>query len=223
MSWWALAKWWLDEIANDPAYEHVVTPLLLEVLDPSEGETYVDFGAGEGRVMRRVSSFDAKVIGLDINDDLLSGLAGSVAVTELPLVPLKAACVDGAYAVLVLEHLADVDGFFEEARRVVKPGGVLALVSNHPVWTAPNSTPIQDEDGEILWRPGDYFSEGVTSIEVKGGMVRFHHRTLGGLFNAAALAGWVLEEVRELPHHSFPDQSGIPRLLGVRWRLGAFS
>ena len=46
---------------------------------------------------------------------------------------------------LTLEHCEDQAGFFEETVRVINPGGVLALVRNHPVWTAPDSTPITDD------------------------------------------------------------------------------
>jgi hypothetical protein len=53
LSWTDLTSWWLDEIATDPAYEEVVTPLLLDVLEPQAGKLYLDLGCGEGRVMRR--------------------------------------------------------------------------------------------------------------------------------------------------------------------------
>jgi hypothetical protein len=96
---------------------------------------------------------------------------------------------------------------------------VLALVINHPIWTAPDSTPITDTDGELLWRPGEYFSTGKTEIPAGNGTVTFHHRTMASLLNSAAEAGWSLERVIERPHHEFEDQAGVPRLLACRWRL----
>jgi hypothetical protein len=120
---------------------------------------------------------------------------------------------------LVLEHLADHVGFFASAADVVRQGGVLALVMNHSVWTAPGSTPITDTDGEVLWRPGDYMSDGLSEEPAGEGTIVFHHRSMGSLLNAAADAGWSLQRLIELPHHEFEDQVGIPRLMATRWSL----
>ncbi|HSM43612.1 MAG TPA: class I SAM-dependent methyltransferase [Acidimicrobiia bacterium] len=218
MSWSQLFEWWLGEVAGDPAYEEVVTPLLLEVLRPEEGLRYLDVGCGEGRVMRVVGGRGATVTGLDLSYELVSH-AGSGVVADLIAMPLRDDWFDGVYSVLTLEHVEDHGAFFSEAARVIKPGGVLALVINHPTWTAPGSTPISDSDGEVLWRPGDYFSKGSSEVPAGESAVTFHHRSMAVLLNAAADAGWGLDQMIEQPHHEFEDQAGIPRLLACRWRL----
>ena len=218
MSWTHLTGWWLSEIGGDPAYAAVVTPLLLDVLAPEPGLLYLDLGCGEGRVMRDVARTGASVHGVDINPDL-AGRAGNAFVADLSDVPVRDHVYAGAYSVLTLEHIADHVGFFTEAARLTRAGGVLALVINHPVWTAPGSTPISDEDGEVLWRPGDYFSEGSEDLAAGGASITFHHRSMADLLNAAAGAGWGLERMVEQPHHEYADQAGIPRLLACRWRL----
>lgn len=218
MSWTHLTEWWLSEIANDPAYAEIITPLLLEVLQPKPGDIYLDLGCGEGRVMRAVAEQGATVHGLDINPDLARH-AGNAVVADLTAIPFRDNAYDGVYSVLTLEHVADHERFFAETARVTKPGGVLALVVNHPVWTAPESTPISDADGEVLWRPGDYFSRGSSDIPAGESSVTFHHRAMADLFNAAANAGWALEQMIERPHHEYEDQAGIPRLLACRWQL----
>lgn len=218
MSWSYLTEWWLSEIAHDPAYEEVVTPLLLEVLQPEGGEAYLDVGCGEGRVMKSVVEFGAVVHGLDINPDL-ARQAGSAVVADLAAIPLRNDAFDGVYSVLTLEHVAAHRRFFTETARVTRPEGVLAVVMNHPVWTAPGSTPISDADGEVLWRPGDYFSHGSSEVPAAESTVVFHHRSMADLLNAASGAGWSLEHMIELPHHEYEDQAGIPRLLACRWRL----
>jgi SAM-dependent methyltransferase len=218
MSWSDLSEWWLGELGDDPAYETVVTPLLLEILEPVEGASYLDLGSGEGRVMRAVESLGVSVQGVELSETL-AGHSDGATVVELPEIPVRDDSYDGAYAVLLLEHLVDHKVFFSDTARVVRPGGVLAMVSNHPVWTAPESSPITDTDGEILWRPGEYFSTGSTEVVAGDKKVTFHHRTMGALLNAAADAGWSLDHMIEKPHHEFEDQVGIPRLLACRWRL----
>lgn len=217
MSWTYLTEWWLTEIADDPAYSEVVTPLLIEVLRPQSGATYLDLGCGEGRVMRSVADQGGTVHGLDINPDLARH-AGHAVVADLVSMPMRHDIYDGVYSVLTLEHVADHRRFFAEAARVTKPGGVLAIVVNHPLWTAPDSTPITDADGEVLWRPGDYFSSGLSEIPAGESTVVFHHRSMADLLNAASEAGWSLEHMIERPHHEYEDQAEIPRLLACRWR-----
>ena len=70
MSWPELSGWWLDEIGTDPTYETVVKPLLIEVLDPVQGETYLDLGSGESRVVRAVESSGASVLGVELSETL---------------------------------------------------------------------------------------------------------------------------------------------------------
>lgn len=219
MNWSDLSDWWLEEIGTDPAYETVVTPLLIDVLRPEPGALYLDLGCGEGRVMRTVAAAGARVHGLDRTHDLAL-LAGSAFVAELPDLPVRDGVYDGVYCVLTLEHIADHRTLFAEAARATRSGGVFALVANHPVWTAPESTPITDDDGEVLWRPGDYFGDGSTEVPAGVSSVTFNHRSMSELLNAAAESGWLLEHMVEQPHHEFDDQSGIPHLLACRWRRG---
>lgn len=217
MSWSELTEWWRNEVATDPAYAEVVTPLLLDVLEPQPACLYLDVGCGEGRVMRSLEAIGARVHGLDANPGLVRDLTWAV-VADLRSMPMKDSAYDGVYSVLTLEHVNEVTGFFLEAARVTGSEGVLALVINHPIWTAPDSTPISDSEGEVLWRPGDYFGTGSSEIRAGEGTVIFHHRSMADLLNAAASAGWSLERMVEQPHHEYVDQAGIPRLLACRWR-----
>ncbi len=219
MTWAELGDWWQAELDGDPAYEGVITPLLLEIFDPVPGHLYLDLGSGEGRVLRSFRRLGVSAVGLEINETMAARSGGPVVVAELPGVPFESGRFDGAYCVLAIGHFSDHRTFFGECARVVRPGGALAVVMNHPVWTAPGSTPISDDDGEVLWRPGDYFSEGSTEMPAGEGTVTFHHRTISELLQAAADAGWSLGRIAERPHHELRDQAGIPRLLACRWKL----
>ena len=221
--WNDLEPWWREELIADTAYESVVTPLLLEVLDAPPDARLLDLGCGDGRVMRAVAADGLKVVGVELVPALARTALrnGPVVVGRLPEeLPFRTASFDGAYLVLVLEHVEDHQSVFESVARVVRPGGSLSLVINHPAWTAPGSTPITDDDGEVLWRPGGYFDDqGFTEVPAGDDTVVFFHRTTASLLNSAASAGWALEVMEERPHHELDDQSGIPRLLACRWRL----
>jgi SAM-dependent methyltransferase len=211
-----LGEWWISELADDPDYEAVVTPLLLEALIPVPGHRYLDLGCGEGRVKRAVEGRGGVVVGVDLNEGL-AGLARRSVVGLVEHLPFRDDACDGAYAVLVLEHLTGIGSFFDETARVVRPGGALAIVMNHPLWTATGSTPIGDAEGEILWRPGAYFEEGHTDVAAGEHRVRFYHRPLGTILGTAAATGWSLESLVEGSHaEAIPE---VPRLLACRWRL----
>ena len=221
--------WWCREIANDPAYGEEVVPLLLRSLQPRAGRLYLDVGCGEGQVMRAVEAAGGKTVGCDLSYELLqqAGESSRVVRAALPSLSwLASATFDGVYAVLVLEHLADVGALFEEASRVVRFGGALAVVANHPAFTAPGAGPLIDPgDGEVSWRWGPYLREGM-SVEPGGKVnVHVHHRPLGHILTAAAAAGWglvALEEVGVGPAAASRDpilarQVHIPRLMGISW------
>lgn len=226
----ALEDWWVAEIEHDPAYREEVIPLLLELLDPRPGERYLDAGCGEGQGLRAVAGRGARVVGCDLNDRLLRRARRSAPVVRarLPALDwLAEGSLDGAYLVLVVEHLEEPGALLEGLARVVRPGGCLVVVMNHPVFTAPGSGPIVDpRDGEVLWRWGSYLEEGRVREPAGGGQVTFFHRPLGQVLGVAARTGWTLERLVERGAGEGAAQRDpllarqvmMPRLLGARWR-----
>ncbi len=224
--WTHFTEWWLAEVGLDSAYREEVLPLLLDILRPEPGDLYLDLGCGEGRAMRAVGQSGSRVIGCDVNFDLLKEArrAGPVVRCELPgLAWVRDGTFDGGFVSLVLEHLEDLDEFFAQVARVIRPGGRLAIVLNHPFFTAPESGPVVDPtDGELLWRWGRYLEPGSSREPAGGGSLIFYHRPLALLLNVAARAGWALAETQErgIGRGGDPllaEQPHIPRLLGVRW------
>lgn len=227
--WDALTDWWLDEVSGDPAYREEVVPLALEVIDLDAG-LLVDLGCGDGQVMASVLQNGPRVVGCDVNLALARRAVrfGPVVQARLPdLGWLRDRSLDGAYAVLVLEHLADLDAVFSEVARVVRDGGSFSLVLNHPLYTAPESAPVVDpSDGELFWRWGRYFDQAETREPAGDGRVTFIHRPLAAVLNSAARSGWRLERIEERgigPATAERDrllalQGHLPRLLAVRWR-----
>ena len=201
-------------------------PLLADIVGDTTG-LVLDIGCGEGWALSRFPG--ATMIGVDGSAELLAmAETGSRRVqARLPdLSWLKNDVLSGAFAVLVLEHLADLETLFAEVHRTVRTDGWLAVGLNHPAYTAPSAGPIVDPtDGEVLWRWGPYFEPALTNELVAGNAVTFHHRPIGHLLQSAATHGWKLERFEERPlsprtvsqNPTLRGQEGIPRLLGVRW------
>lgn len=222
-TWVDHAAWWLEQVGDDVIYELDVVPLALDLID--DAGTLLDLGCGEGQMMRRLRT---RTIGCDISPVLLNHAkpAGAVARCRLPdLGWIRTNTIDGAFAVLVLEHLPDLD-IFEEVARVAKPGGQLVMVMNHPAFTPGGAGPLMDpSDGEFLWRWGNYFDEDETAMQAGVAAVVFHHRPLATILSAAATAGWCLERLIErgfsdaavAAEPGYEGQQQMPRLLGARW------
>ena len=220
--WDGLAEWWLDELNTDLTYETTVVPLILRMLGSRSG-VIVDVGCGNGHVMSQLADrSDVRVYGCDINQDLLGQAQahGPVVRVDLPRMPFGTASADGAIVVLSFEHLDDA--IFDELARVVRPGGFLATVANHPFITAAGASSVIDPtDGEIFWRPGSYLEAGETHEEAGDRTVTFKHRPFGEFLTVAAAASWALDELVEIPFQpgGLPD-AGLPRLVGARWIRG---
>lgn len=227
--WTDLAGWWSAE-ADDPAYREEVYPLLFEVFRPQTGQVVLDLGCGDGRIGEMVAAQGVTVVGVDVNIELARLASGRhpVFLRRMPdLACVGDEAVDGAYAVLALEHFEDSGCFFAETARVTRVGGSLAIVVNHPVYTAPRSGPVIDPtDGELFWRFGDYLSRGRTREPARDRSVEFIHRPIGTLLTEAATAGWSLEKVLEQGVGSraaardpiLAQHRDIPHLMALRWQ-----
>lgn len=222
--WDQIAEWWVETVRDDPRDSTDLLELLDELIGGTGGLT-LDLGCGEGQVMRHLG---APIVGTDISDRLLAVAAdaGPVVRAGLPgLGWVRASSVDRAVCVGVVEMVEDHRRLFAEASTVVKPGGHLLVVMNHPVSTVPDSEPLVDEAGEILWRWGEYLAPGRVVQHVGGHEVVLYHRPMGALLEAAAISGWRLERLieRGLSERTvarFPEFEGqeqIPTLLGCRW------
>ncbi|HTQ09794.1 MAG TPA: class I SAM-dependent methyltransferase [Fimbriimonadaceae bacterium] len=97
----------------------------------------LDIGCGRGAwledpcaitEMRKFKGRCAEVIGIDVDE----AAAANPSLDRYEMIengrwPVADASVDVAFADYVVEHIEDVDAFFAEARRVLKPGGHLCL------------------------------------------------------------------------------------------------
>jgi len=127
-------------------YDHDGNPLLgLEepavraAVGDVRGLNVLDLGCGTGRHALWLAAAGATVTGVDFSEGMLAEARrkpGAEAIRfvvhdlHLPL-PFSTE-FDLVVSGLVLEHLRELDGFFAEARRVLKPGGRAVVSAMHP-------------------------------------------------------------------------------------------
>ena len=226
-NWNDIAAWWRREATTDPVYREDVEPMLERLVPPHSGLA-IELGCGEGQWLRWLNEAGGNAFGSDGSLLLLADAvkAAPVVCARLPALPwLRDRSVDTALSVFVLDLVDDVATFFSEAARVVRRGGSLIVVINHPGFTSPGSGPVVDIDGEVLWRWGSYLTDGSSKHPAGSGHVVFYHRSIARLLTTAAESGWALELLEESSlgagaierQPAYAGQEGIPRFLGARW------
>jgi 2-polyprenyl-3-methyl-5-hydroxy-6-metoxy-1,4-benzoquinol methylase len=128
-------------------YDAEDNPLILleeehlgRILGDVAGLAVADIGCGTGRHALRLAAAGARVTAVDFSATMLErarAKAGSAAVTFVrhdlsePL-PFAAASFDRILCCLVVEHIADLDSFFRELRRLCKRSGCVVVSAMHP-------------------------------------------------------------------------------------------
>jgi ubiquinone/menaquinone biosynthesis C-methylase UbiE len=163
-------------------------PVVREALGDVAGLSVLDLGCGTGRHSVWLASRGAAVTGIDFSEGMLEEArrkAGAGPVRFLahdlhqPL-PFADGTFDRVVSGLVLEHLHELDAFFAEARRVLRPGGRAVISAMHPAM--------------FLKGVQARFTDPASGEKVQPGSVA---HSIGDFVMAAVRAGFALEGVDE--------------------------
>jgi SAM-dependent methyltransferase len=136
-----------DGSATQNAYDDWV----LRVLATLPSGTFLDYGCGQGRLLRRVADSGRRVVGVEYDADVVrrtSGETGLPIHTPNDVLPGSAGIV---HLGDVLEHLTDVETQLEEVLSLLRPGGV--VLAQGPLDAAPNLFSWMVRVG-VMARPG---------------------------------------------------------------------
>ena len=97
-----------------------------------DGARVLDLGCGKGRFAAHLSRLGAEVVGLDLSMGMLAEAVGIDRVrASARRLPFVDGTFDAVVAIEVIEHVESVEPVLDEARRVLKPGGYLAIVDKN--------------------------------------------------------------------------------------------
>lgn len=169
------------------------------------GREVADLGCGYGAFARWAAAAGAaRVDGFDVSEQMLARareLTGTDVVryarADLATLELPPASYDVVYSALVVHYLRDLGRFAALAHRALRPGGVLVLTTEHPIFMAPTDPHWLDDGGRRVWALDRYADEGERVTDWLAPGVRKFHRTLGTTLTTLVGAGLTLDRVVE--------------------------
>lgn len=136
----AFAEAYARENENGLFNRWYARPAVLDLLGEVAGCRVLDAGCGSGPLLADLTERGATVSGFDSSPAMVRlarqrlGEAADLRVADLAQrLPYDDDAFDDAVAVLVLHYLEDWSQPLSELRRVLRPGGRLVVVVNHPV------------------------------------------------------------------------------------------
>ena len=190
-------------------------PAIVNLAGDVAGRRILDAGCGSGAVSAALRDQGAVVAGFDRSAAMVElarqrlGDDTDLRVADIsqPL-PYPDGAFDDAVAALVLHYLEDWTAPLAELRRVLRPGGRLIVVVNHPIVF------------KIVHPRGDYFATSKWSEEYtfngQQAVLTYWHRPLHAMTDAFTAAGFRTAVISEPPaapeaRELFPDEmSGFP-------------
>jgi ubiquinone/menaquinone biosynthesis C-methylase UbiE len=222
---WEKSADWYDRIIGaqgSELYQRIVIPCALDMLRPKREEAILDLGCGQGVFTRALSELGAKVTGLDASPSLVRRAQEYPSPTPIRYITRDAAdlkelgpfdAVSSILAIQNMEHLAKVCA---SAAKVLRVGGRMLWVLNHPCFRIPRQTAWGfDDERKIQYRRVDAYSSPMSiPIVMHPGQAQSEsttsfHKSLTDLMHCAFSAGFLLAGFEEW--HSDKQSQPGPR------------
>lgn len=112
-------------------------PLLKRMLPDKDFSTVLDYGCGEGKYIKEISTFNPtyKIIGTDISNYVIKKAKKRfpnfkfITIKDSNILSIEKESLDFIFAGDVIEHILDTEGFVRQLSRVLKSGGRILITT----------------------------------------------------------------------------------------------
>lgn len=218
-SWNSVSSWYEKHLESENTYhEKVILPNLIRLVTPKRNENIVDLACGTGYFTSAFAKEGAVMTGIDVSEDLIA-----IARKNSPQISYHVGSAEDATIVsddskdrvtivLAIQNIEHTQKVLSEVHRILKIGGTLHIVMNHPAFRIPKrSFWGYDDKKHVQYRRTDeYLSESKSAIEMNPGKINSaetisYHRPLQYYFKALAKAGFLVERLEEWTSHKDSD------------------
>jgi ubiquinone/menaquinone biosynthesis C-methylase UbiE len=130
---------WAEHYDDEDPSTMLDQPFLMSVIQPFEGCRILDLGCGTGRYLRLVGQ-GSYAVGVDLSRGMLrrarrqtpAAIAAGWVQASVECLPFRAQSFDRVVSGLVLDHVRDLQLFFNGIAGTLKPGGRAIVTAVHP-------------------------------------------------------------------------------------------
>ncbi|MBI4973184.1 class I SAM-dependent methyltransferase [Candidatus Roizmanbacteria bacterium] len=216
--WDSSASWYDQNMGarGDKLNHDIIRPLILSMIGTLSGKKILDSGCGSGYFTAELAQDALEVIGTDFSPNFIdlckkkySGVSNlsffQHNVSEI--MPFENNMFDVALSKMVLQYVEDIHPFVKESYRVLKRGGSLVIVIDHPFKYPSKKYPHLK----------DYFDKGVqTKLSLWGKVeLTWYPKTVSDYILPFIKIGLRLSDIQELPEEK--EGVKIPRILALKF------
>jgi SAM-dependent methyltransferase len=211
-------------------------PAILDLLPLERDATVLDLGAGTGKLTRILVDRYTRVIAVEPLDELRAILAERAQEAEVrkgaaEAIPLADGELDGVFAGQAFHWFAN-DNAVAEIARVLRPGGVLAVLWNHAIEPSPlppdyrtRLAQLHDEGRPAEAEPDIVVRSGFFGAETESYVDHEQVSDREDVLAFAASVSWIAmrddrdEILAELSRMLPPGEYGFPMRANVAWAI----
>jgi len=215
-SWESVASWYDKLYTHEDSYQKkVILPNLLRMMEIQKTDTILDIACGQGFFAGAFVVAGGEVVwGNDVSPSLIKRAEKAVPKGKFFVAPgddlsfAQNTMFSKITIILALQNIQKLNETLKEAARVLKKGGKLYVVLNHPAFRIPKRSEWGfDEKNKIQYRRLDgYMSERSEKIMMHPGKAKnpttiTFHRPLQVYFKSFRAAGFSVVRLEEWVSH----------------------
>lgn len=196
----------------------LIQPLIAGIVNKLKPARLLDFGCGDAYVERLIDSdikvdlFDKNVSALEQTHKLLDRPNCSIILDEDQLCSNAYDCIILSFVLVCVESEDEQERILRTLKKVKTEGGTLIMVNSHPCFLQYDFTAFKtsfDKEDFLYLEEGFPYEVTIKQPDHKSSIsFTDYHWTLSFWINKAIECGFDLEEVVEIPDHSYKDLGG---------------